>query len=148
MKQYKCHKEVSAFKITSMERVNSYPDFILHGEVGDQPVDEVVSKEYIDKHDPQLGGYYVMYADGYESYSPAEAFEEGYTEIQSPMWSDTPIIKYFKYGHLSGPLKAISQQLCELALSMDSKLDNGPEKSAGLRKLLEAKDCFVRAAIK
>lgn len=30
---------------------------------------------------------------------------------------------------------------------MDRELPNGPEKSAGLRKLLEAKDCFVRAAL-
>lgn len=28
-----------------------------------------------------LGGYYVRYQDGYESWSPAEAFEEGYTRI-------------------------------------------------------------------
>ena len=30
---------------------------------------------------------------------------------------------------------------------MDDFLPDGPEKSAGLRKLLEAKDCFVRSAI-
>jgi len=28
-----------------------------------------------------LGGYYVRYEDGYESWSPAKAFEEGYTQI-------------------------------------------------------------------
>ena len=33
------------------------------------------------KHDPQAGGYYVVYADGYQSFSPAQAFEEGYTRI-------------------------------------------------------------------
>jgi hypothetical protein len=32
------------------------------------------------KHAPQVGGYYVRYPDGYESWSPAKAFEEGYTE--------------------------------------------------------------------
>jgi hypothetical protein len=30
---------------------------------------------------------------------------------------------------------------------MNDALPDGPEKSAGLRKLLEAKDCFVRAKI-
>lgn len=35
----------------------------------------------------------------------------------------------------------------EAAQEMDTLLPDGPEKSAGLRKLLEAKDCFVRAAI-
>lgn len=29
-----------------------------------------------------LGGYYVLYKDGYESWSPADAFEEGYTRIK------------------------------------------------------------------
>lgn len=28
-----------------------------------------------------IGGYYVLYADGYESWSPAKAFEDGYTRI-------------------------------------------------------------------
>jgi hypothetical protein len=30
---------------------------------------------------------------------------------------------------------------------MEEMLPDGPEKSAGMRKLLEAKDCFVRANI-
>jgi xanthine/CO dehydrogenase XdhC/CoxF family maturation factor len=28
-----------------------------------------------------LGGYYVLYEDNFESWSPAKAFEEGYTRI-------------------------------------------------------------------
>lgn len=48
-----------------------------------------VSKEYIQKHKPVVGGYYVVYEDGYESFSPAEAFESGNTlidgkEVESP----------------------------------------------------------------
>lgn len=35
----------------------------------------------IGKHGPQVGGYYVVYADGYISYSPAAAFEDGYRLI-------------------------------------------------------------------
>jgi hypothetical protein len=38
-----------------------------------------VNAEYLQKHKPRVGGYYVRYADGYESFSPAQAFEEGYT---------------------------------------------------------------------
>ncbi len=30
---------------------------------------------------------------------------------------------------------------------LEATLPDGPEKSAGMRKLLEAKDCFVRAAL-
>lgn len=39
-----------------------------------------VDHEYINRN-PKLaeGGYFVVYADGYESYSPAQAFEEGYS---------------------------------------------------------------------
>lgn len=43
----------------------------------------MVAAEYVEKHKPTVGGYYVRYADGYESYSPAEAFEGGYTRIAS-----------------------------------------------------------------
>jgi hypothetical protein len=41
----------------------------------------VVSAEYLAKHKPEVGGYFVVYADGYQSFSPAQAFEEGYTRL-------------------------------------------------------------------
>ena len=56
-------------------------------------------------------------------------------------------IKFFDYAHLPEKLQAISKPLCELAHLMERTLPDGPEKSAGMRKLLEAKDCFVRAAL-
>lgn len=40
-----------------------------------------VSRKYILKHNPQVGGYFVVYADGYQSWSPAQAFEGGYSRI-------------------------------------------------------------------
>ena len=40
-----------------------------------------VDFEYMHKHKPQVGGYYVVYKDGYKSFSPAEAFETGYEKI-------------------------------------------------------------------
>lgn len=58
-----------------------------------------------------------------------------------------PILKYFEASHLPEKLQAVSKPICELAAEMDSSLPDGPEKSAGLRKLLEAKDCFVRAKL-
>lgn len=36
-----------------------------------------VSMAYINKHTPKIGGYYVLYENGYESWSPADAFEAG-----------------------------------------------------------------------
>lgn len=58
-----------------------------------------------------------------------------------------PIMKYFEYAHLPEALQAVSKPIGELAKAIDDGLPDGAEKSAGLRKLLEAKDCFVRARI-
>jgi hypothetical protein len=59
-----------------------------------------------------------------------------------------PIMQYFEYEHLTMPLpKAISADIAKLAQDIDGALLDCPEKSAGMRKLLEAKDCFVRAAV-
>lgn len=40
-----------------------------------------VDAEFLAKHKPEVGGYFVQYDDGYKSFSPAKAFEEGYTLI-------------------------------------------------------------------
>lgn len=56
------------------------------------------------------------------------------------------ILKHFTYSHLPEDLQEISAPISNLAHEMAIKLD-GPELTAGLRKLLEAKDCLVRAAI-
>lgn len=55
------------------------------------------------------------------------------------------ILKHFEYSHLPTGLQAYSKPIHELAHSMAATLE-GAELTAGLRKLLEAKDCFVRAA--
>lgn len=59
----------------------------------------------------------------------------------------TATTKYFKYDHLPEHLQAVSKPLGDLAQQMEAELPDGPEKSAGMRKLLEAKDCFVRAKL-
>lgn len=56
-------------------------------------------------------------------------------------------IKYFAFAHLPAHLQAVSKPIGELAQQLEADLPDGPEKSAGMRKLLEAKDCFVRAAL-
>lgn len=58
-----------------------------------------------------------------------------------------PILQYFAYAHLPAHLQDVSRPIGELALAMATVLPNCPETSAGLRKLLEAKDCFVRARL-
>jgi hypothetical protein len=56
-------------------------------------------------------------------------------------------IQYFSYEHLPLQLQEVSKPIHDLAHKMEETLPDGPEKSAGMRKLLEAKDCFVRANI-
>lgn len=59
----------------------------------------------------------------------------------------SPIMKYFEYAHLPAHLQEVSKPIGDLAIQMDQDLPDGAEKSAGLRKLLEAKDCLVRAKL-
>ena len=59
----------------------------------------------------------------------------------------SPIMKYFAFEHLPPHLQEVSAPLGRLAADLDAALPDGAEKSAGLRKLLEAKDCFVRAKL-
>lgn len=59
----------------------------------------------------------------------------------------TPIIKYFKYDHLPPSLQEVSKPIGDLAMELEQSIPDCAEKSAGMRKLLEAKDCFVRASL-
>jgi len=56
-----------------------------------------------------------------------------------------PMLQWFHYEHLKPELQIISRPFGELAQLMVDTLPRNPERSAGLRKLLEAKDCAVRA---
>lgn len=57
------------------------------------------------------------------------------------------VLQYFEYAHLPPKLQEVSKPLCDLAHAMAGGLGGSPEVIVGLRKLLEAKDCFVRAAL-
>jgi hypothetical protein len=78
--RYRCHKEVCALKIARIEFDHqACLAFIVPTDSGYARV--AVPPGFIAKHNPQPGGYYVVYNDGYKSFSPAEAFEEGYTRV-------------------------------------------------------------------
>ncbi len=85
MKTYQSHKKVQAFKIASIEKAQGQLD--PDTEMGDYEVKgvdgekAVVKENWLRRHNPDLGGYFVRYDDGYESFSPAAAFESGYTEV-------------------------------------------------------------------
>lgn len=84
---YKSHKTVWALKIASIEQ--SPADELSTVDGGTWlliPEDKsysaiTVPHSYVLKHNPQPGGYYVLYADGYASFSPRQAFEEGYVAL-------------------------------------------------------------------
>ena len=56
------------------------------------------------------------------------------------------ILQFFKYDHLPPHLQEVSKPFCELAHDVAEKY-SGPETTVCLRKLLEAKDCAVRAKL-
>lgn len=56
------------------------------------------------------------------------------------------LLKFFEYAHLPEHLQAVSKPFGQLAADMASKLEGG-QVVEGLKKLLEAKDCFVRALV-
>lgn len=58
-----------------------------------------------------------------------------------------PILQYFVYSHLPGALQTVSEPFCKLAHGLVETLPRNPERSVALRKLLEAKDAAVRAAL-
>ena len=89
MPKYECHKKVHALEIAEIvfdvdEAQREGRE--TTGKAVIMPADEgyasfEVSAEYVLKHHPKVGGYYVVYEDGYKSWSPKEAFVKGYTKI-------------------------------------------------------------------
>jgi hypothetical protein len=58
-----------------------------------------------------------------------------------------PILQFFRYGHLPASLQAISAPFYSVAHWLVETAPQNAERSAALRKLLEAKDCAVRATM-
>ena len=57
------------------------------------------------------------------------------------------ILQFFEYAHLPEHLQEISKPFRQMALQICDTLPSNPERTVGLRKLLEAKDCIVRAKL-
>lgn len=58
-----------------------------------------------------------------------------------------PILQFFEYGHLPPYLQMVSQVFYAAAQNIVATLPRNPERTVALRKLLEAKDAAVRAAL-
>lgn len=57
------------------------------------------------------------------------------------------VAQFFTFEHLPTDLQWSSEGFQNLAVSMLLSTPDSPELTAGLRKLLEAKDCFVRCQV-
>ncbi len=76
---YQCHKRVKAAQIKGVTEgpragLLTFTDFEI------EPV--TVTLEFLAKHKPQPGWYFIVYEDGYQSASPAAAFEGGYHAVE------------------------------------------------------------------
>jgi hypothetical protein len=60
---------------------------------------------------------------------------------------DDEIMQYFTYAHLRDDLKETSKRFADTALWIIETLPRNPERTVALRKLLEAKDAAVLAAV-
>jgi hypothetical protein len=70
----------------------------------------------------------------------AEAIQDRHPSVRD-------VAQWFAFGHLEGTARLTSSSVCRVAVSMLLTIEDSAELTVGLRKLLEAKDAFVRAAI-
>jgi hypothetical protein len=81
--RWQSHKQVWADKIVAV----AYPDTRVPPAESSLMLtlacgDKVIPQRRLETNGQQLsGGYYLVYDDGYESWSPAAAFENGYTRL-------------------------------------------------------------------
>lgn len=86
MPRYRCHKEVWALEIESVDtRTGAWVlRFKDHAFAPREVTGQWFRKHVRDAAEADgglSGGYFVVYADGYESWSPKAAFEEGYAKL-------------------------------------------------------------------
>lgn len=58
-----------------------------------------------------------------------------------------PILQFFSFTHLPERLQKISAPFAHMAADIVETIQRNPERTVALRKLLEAKDCAVRAEL-
>lgn len=121
--RYRSHKEVQALKITGV--LPNPRGYELH--FGDAWVPVEVPVEWVAKHaggrdvEAMAGGYFVVYADGYQSWSPAAAFEGGYRAITEP------VVDVEKLAGIARKFIDDNRVSCAEATTNDRVYENAPE---------------------
>lgn len=75
--------EYQSIKVVSAAKISNVSENVLTLNYHKVAVDIAASNEYMERHNPKAGGYYVRYEDGYESYSPSDVFEAGYLPVET-----------------------------------------------------------------
>lgn len=133
--QYRSHKIVGAAKIAEIwdgDKLDLYP----HGMVK-------VGADWIREKRAEKGGYYVAYEDGYTSYSPAKAFEEGYRPVVAPANAYAAV-----YGSIAALTPAQALLEARNLMSHPGMMFNeGTARRVidGLIRAIDSSSCFAKA---
>ena len=79
--------------------------------------------------------------------TPGSGIHPAPAQFSAEQLSTDPILHFFHYDHLPAALQSISAPFCGLAAHLVDTLPRNAERTVALRKLLEAKDCAVRANV-
>lgn len=146
--RYRSHKIVRALKLAEIEfhtvGIAMPAGATLHPD--DDGFDSIrVDQEFADRIGPDPApnaGYYVLYEDEYASWSPTEAFEEGYVRLGDSIAKHDPDLENrFTYHTPKGDqpqrYHAIRETAKQLAYLITESVPAGREKSLALTKLEE-----------
>lgn len=84
----------------------------------------------------------IVCADGWTIDEAREYYKECTLKMQTDY-----LLQFFAYEHLPENLQKASKPFCDLAKKIVDEFPSNPERTTALRKLLEAKDCAVRALL-
>lgn len=154
---YISHKQVHAAKIDSLLKYNKTgPDELAGCRLLFRGFEsEAVDDNWIAKHgdgmgaDTLIGGYFVRYADGYTSWSPAEAFEKGYTKdgkLSEPEYEEIEDINRVK--ELANNVGTLVDDLYTQAVSSDEDKPDVRWIAIGKAHLQQGFMAIVRAIAK
>lgn len=122
--QWQSHKKVWGDKIVAV--FDESPSMVGHWELlcGETVVVSIQLAHRVPVGVNPVGGYYVLYEDGFESWSPAKAFEEGYALLQAQVINPTLENNFTyhapkegqpaKYGALRAKAKELSYLITNL----------------------------------
>lgn len=121
--RYQCHKVVRAMKFNEMEFRDG--GALLRPE-NEKLVPIQVDQAYLDKHAPKAPGYFVVYDDGYQSWSPVKAFEDGYARLDDSKAARAAIVE-------------------QLVHELQARLTGGAEPNPWHEAVVALKNAYERA---